>query len=63
MKQKEIKNMAQKFAKLEQIIQANESPEAVARAQAEQMKLSKNIHNLEDMMAIDELVIEILHKN
>lgn len=63
MKKKELVNLAKKFAKLELIIQANEDTEEVAKAQEEMMKLSRNIHNLEDLAAIDELVMEILEKS
>lgn len=61
MKRKEIVNMAKKIAKLEQVIQSG-SPEEATKAQEEILKLSRNIHNLDDMMQIDELVMEILEK-
>ena len=63
MKKKELANLAKKFAKLELIIQANEDENEVAKAQDEIMKLSRNIHSLEDLSAIDELVMEILEKS
>lgn len=63
MKKKEIKNIAEKIAKCELIIQNSEDQQAVKRAENEVMKLSANVGNLDDLMAIDEIVMEILAKN
>ena len=63
MKKKELKNLAAKIAKCEKIIQTSDDKKAVKRAEDEIMKLSSCVDSLEDMTAIDELVIEILEKN
>ena len=63
MKQKEIKNLAQKIAKYECIIQTSDDKKLVRQAEEEIMKLSSSVSSLEDMVAIDELVMEMLEKN
>jgi ribosomal protein L17 len=63
MKKKELKNLAAKIAKYEKIVQTSEDSKAVKRAEEEIMKLSSCVDSLEDMTAIDELVMEILEKN
>lgn len=62
MKKKEIKNLAQKIAKYERIIQTSDDKKAIAQAEDEIMKVSSSVRSLEDMMAIDELVLELLNK-
>ncbi len=62
MKKKEIKNLAQKIAKYERIIQTSDDKKAIAQAEEEIMKVSSSVHSLEDMMAIDELVLELLNE-
>ena len=63
MKKKELKNLAAKIAKCERIIQTSEDKKAVKRAEDEIMRLSSCVDSLEDMTAIDELVMELLEKN
>ena len=63
MKKKELKNLAAKIAKCERIIQTSEDKKAVKRAEDEIMKLSSCVDSLEDMIAVDEIVMEILEKN
>ena len=63
MKQKEIKNLAQKSAKYERIIQTSNDKKQIRQAEEEIMKLSSSVSSLEDMTAIDELVMEMLEKN
>jgi hypothetical protein len=63
MKQKEIKNLAQKIAKYERIIQTSDDKKLVHQAEEEIMRLSSSVNSLEDMVAIDELVMELLEKN
>ena len=53
MKRKELKNLATKIAKLEQIIQRNEDPKQVHQAQDEIVKLSGHVDSLEDIMRMD----------
>ena len=62
MKKKELKNLAQKIAKAELIIQTSDDPKAVKRAEQEVMNLSGQVHDLEDMVIIDELVQDLLDK-
>ena len=63
MKQKEIKNLAQKIAKYERIIQTSDDKKLVRQAEEEIMKFSSSVTSLDDMVAIDELVMELLEKN
>lgn len=60
MKRKELKNLAKKIAKYELIIQKNENPEEVEKAQMEIMALSGCVSRFEDIILIDELVQDIL---
>ena len=63
MKKKELKNLAQKIAKAELIIQSSDSSTAErAKAEQEIMRLSSHVDKLEDMIIIDEMVQEILEK-
>ena len=62
MKRKELKNLAQKIAKCEMIIQTSDDKEKVARAEQEIMRISSSVADLDDMLVIDELVMEILEK-
>ena len=63
MKKKELKNLAQKIAKCEHIIQSSDDAKIVSRAQDEIMELSGRVHSLEDMIIIDEMVQEILENS
>ena len=63
MKKKEIKNLAQKIAKYERIIQNSDDDKMVRQAQEEIMRLSSSVDSFDDMVAIDELVMELLEKN
>ena len=63
MKKKELKNLAQKIAKYERIIQTSDDNKLVRQAQEEIMLLTKSVNSLDDMIAIDELVMELLEKN
>ena len=63
MKKKEIKALAQKIAKYEKIIQTSEDKKLVRQAEEEIMKLSSSVDSLDDMVAIDEIVMELLEKN
>ena len=63
MKKKELKNLAQKIAKYERIIQTRDDKKLVHQAEEEIMRLSSSVDSLEDMVAIDELVMELLEKN
>lgn len=63
MKRKELKNLAQKIAKCELIVQTSDNAKEVSRAQQEIMRLSGCVESIEDITIIDELVQEILSKN
>lgn len=63
MKKKEIRNLAEKIVKYERIIQTSDSKEEISKAEKEIMKVSSSVRSLEDMMAIDEIVLELLEKN
>ena len=63
MKQKEIKNLAQKIAKYERIIQTSDDKKMVRQAQEKIMELTNGVTSLDDMVAIDEAVMELLEKN
>lgn len=60
MKKKELKNLAQKIAKYEKIIQTSSDKAEIKKAESEIMSLSGHVDNLEDMMIIDEMVQDIL---
>ena len=62
MKAKELKNIAKQIAKYELIIRDSDDKKAVQNAQMQIMELSGRVDKLEDMVAIDELVQEILEK-
>ena len=63
MKAKEIKNLAKKIAQQEKIIQTSTSTEEKARAEQEIIKLSACVKSIEDMIALDEAIQDILLKN
>jgi len=63
MKQKEIKNLAQKIAKYERIVQTSDDKKLVRQAQEKIMELTSSVTSLDDMIAIDEAVMELLEKN
>ena len=63
MKQKEIKNLAQKIAKYERIVQESDDKHLVRQAQEKIMELTSSVTSLDDMVAIDDAVMELLEKN
>lgn len=63
MKKKELRNLAEKIAKLEKIIQSSDNHEEISKAENDIIKVSSSVKSLEDMMAIDEIVMELLEKN
>lgn len=60
MKKKELKNLANKIAKAELIVQANEDPKKVHMAQEQILELCGHVQSLEDITLVDEMVQEIL---
>lgn len=63
MKQKELKTLAKKIAKLEIEMQNCTDPDKRAELENEVMVLSGKVHSIADMIAIDDLVQEYLAKN
>ena len=61
MKKKELKNLAQKIAKYEQIIQTSDDKTIILKAQDAIMELSGRVESLEDIVIIDEMVQDILN--
>lgn len=62
MKKKELKNLAQKIAKWEQILQTSQNQEEIREAQNQIMSLSGRVQSLEDMVLLDDMIQEILKK-
>lgn len=63
MKAKEIKNLAKKIAQQEINIQNATSTEEKSRAEKEIVRLSACVKSIEDMVALDEAIQDILLKN
>lgn len=63
MDRKSRREIARKIAKLENIIENSSSEEEKNKAMGEINSMSMNDWTLEDMMAIDEMIIKILEKN
>lgn len=62
MKKKELKNLAEKIAKQEYVIQTSKDSVEVQAAQEEIMRLSSRVHDLQDIDVIDEMVQDLLNK-
>lgn len=62
MKQKEIKNLAKKIAQQEMILQSSKDLNEKARAEKEIIKLSACVKSIEDMVALDEAIQDLLEK-
>ena len=63
MKQKELKNLAKKIAKYEKIIQETQDSAERRNAENEIMKISSSVRSVEDMLALDELIQDILENS
>ena len=63
MKTKEIKNLAKKIAQQEKILQNATTTEEKSRIQKEIVRLSACVKSIEDMIALDEAIQDILLKN
>lgn len=61
MKRKELKNLAQKIAKAEMIVQTSTDNRAIENAKMDILTLSKKV-NFEDLDILDEMITEILTK-
>lgn len=62
MKRKELKNLAEKIAKQEYIIQTSNDNVAVQAAQEEIMRLSSRVHDFQDIDLMDEMIQDLLSK-
>lgn len=62
MKKKEQKALATKIAKVERKLQKATDQKEINLLQSQMMELCGSVNNLEDMTAIDEMVMEILEK-
>lgn len=60
MKKKELKNLAQKIAAAERVIQNSNDKNEIYNAEQEIMRLSGSISSITDMMALDEMIQTIL---
>lgn len=63
MKQKEIKNLAKKIAQQELKLQKATSLQEKNEAENEIIKLSSKVNSIEDMVALDEAIQDLLMKN
>lgn len=62
MKKKELNSLAKKIAKAELVIQTSSDPAEIERAQNDIMTLTSKVESLSDVVALDELVYDILSK-
>lgn len=62
MKRKELKEIAKKIAKAERTIADSSDPSAIRKAQDKIMELSGKLLSMEDMIAVDELVQDLLNE-
>ena len=63
MKAKEIKNLAKKIAQQEKNLQNATTTEEKGRAENEIIRLSACVKTIEDMIALDDAIQDILMKN
>ena len=63
MKQKEIKTLAKKIAQLEIILQNSTDLHEKARVEKEIIRLSACVKTVDDMVALDEAIQDLLLKN
>ena len=60
MKKKELKNLAEKIAKQEYVIQTSDDNDEIQAAQNEIMRLTSRVRDFQDLDVIDEMIQEIL---
>lgn len=63
MKQKELKNLAKKIAKLEETLSNLSSTEDKSLIENEIMKLAGKVTNINDMVLLDDLIQEEIAKS
>lgn len=62
MKKKELKNLAQKIADYEYILETNDDQEAINNAQKSIMQLTSKVKDFQDLDILDEMIQDILKK-
>ncbi len=62
MKKKELKNLAERIAQYEHIIQTSQDQDEIKNARAQIMALSSKVKNLEDIMILDEMIQDFIGK-
>jgi hypothetical protein len=62
MKKKELKNLAERIAQYEYIIQTSQDQDEIKNARAQIMALSSKVKNLEDIMILDEMIQDFIGK-
>ena len=60
MKKKELKNLAEKIAKQEVIIQTSKDSAEIQAAQNEIMRLSSQVHDFQYIDSLDDMIQDIL---
>lgn len=60
MKRKEKKQLAEKIAKFERIVQSSTDKKEIKRAQDSIVELSSHVDNITDIIEIDEIVQDLL---
>ena len=63
MKEKDLKNLAEKIAKAELIIQNSNDESVIENAQKLILKLTSQITSIEDMLLLDEKIQKFLKKS
>lgn len=63
MKQKELKNLAKKIAKLELTMQATDDQDVIADCESQIMYLTGRVTSFEEIDALDEMIQEILQNS
>ena len=63
MRKKEIKNLAKRIVACELVLRDSEDKQEIAKAQNEIMKITSQITSINDLLAIDAIVVELLEKN
>ena len=62
MRKKEIKNLAKRIAACELVLKDSEDKQEIAKAQNEIMNITSQITSINDLLAIDAIVVELLEK-
>lgn len=62
MKKKELKNLAQKIADYEYILETSEDQNEINNAQKNIMQLTSKVHDFQDLDLLDEMIQDILQK-